>query len=86
MSEEASSSVRKQVYQREKEKAMSINDKIGKYEENLRKAEKDIEAAARAVCSLRGVNTYQALKALENVQEALRGVWQYYDNPSITEA
>ena len=64
VSEEASSSVRKQVYQREKEKAMSINDKIGKYEEN----------------------TYQALKALENVQEALRGVWQYYDNPSITEA
>ena len=55
---------------------MSINDKIGKYEENLRKAEKDIEAAARAVFSLRGVDTYQALKAQENVEEARRGSWQ----------
>lgn len=78
--------MRKQVYQREKEKAMSINDKIGKYEDNLRKAERDIEAAARAVCSLRGVNTYQLTKALESVQDAIRGAWQYYDNPSITEA
>lgn len=65
---------------------MSINEKIGNYEDNLRKAERDIEAAARAVCSLRGVNTYQLTKALEAVQNALRGTWQLYDNPSITEA
>lgn len=61
-----------------------INDKIAEYEANLRDAERAIEKAAQAICSLRGdLPRYQLNQSLEIVQELIRGTWRLYDNPDI---
>ena len=61
------------------------NEMVEKYEENLRKAEKDLENALRSICSLRGDFPRYDLqyKALETIQDAIRGAWRFYDNDSV---
>ena len=60
---------------------MTKNDKVAEYEESLRKAEADIEAALRAICSLRGDFPRYELQydVLEKIQDAIRGAWQFYE-------
>lgn len=61
-----------------------INDRIAEYEANLRDAERAIEKACQAICSLRGDFPHRELGiALENVQDAIRGCWRFYDNEEI---
>jgi len=60
-----------------------MNENLAKYEEALRKAESDIEAALQAICSLSGEDANRArynlqYKALEEVQNAIRGVYKLY--------
>lgn len=58
---------------------MSHNDHIEEYENALRKAEADIEEALRAICPLRGeFPRGELMKALEVVQDAIRGTWKLY--------
>lgn len=63
---------------------MDANSKIEEYENALRDAERDIEKAAQAICSLRGNLPRRELNdALEGIQELIRGTWRLYDNPEI---
>ena len=62
---------------------MDWNVRIDKYESNLRDAERDIEAALQAICSLTGEEIGQArytlqYKALDEVQNAIRGAYRLY--------
>lgn len=62
---------------------MDWNVQIEKYESKLRAAERDIEAALQAICSLAGEEIGQArynlqYKALEEVQNAIRGAYMLY--------
>ena len=62
---------------------MDWNLQIEEYESELRKAERDIEAALQAICSLDGEEIGQTrynlqCKALEEVQNALRGAYRLY--------
>lgn len=61
-----------------------VNEKIDEFEAALRKAEADIETALKAVCPLHGpVPRYDLTKALEAVQEGIRGAWKLRNNPEI---
>ena len=61
-----------------------VNDKISEYEANLRDAERAIEKACQAICSLRGDFPHRELnETLDTVQELIRGTWRFYDNPDI---
>lgn len=63
---------------------MDKDEMIGQYEESLRKAEADIEAALRAVCPLHGpFPRYEIGQALEKVQEAIRGAFRLYNNDEV---
>lgn len=63
---------------------MGKNEMIAKYEDNLRKAEGDIEDALKAICSLRGeFPRYELQCALEKVQDAIRGAWRFRDNEDV---
>lgn len=58
---------------------MSHNDHITEYENALRKAEADIEAALRSICPLRGeFPRGELMEALEKVQDAIRDTWRLY--------
>lgn len=64
---------------------MDKNEMIKQYEDNLRKAEADVEAALRAICPLRGNFPRYDLQyhVLENIQNAIRGTWKFYNNPDV---
>ena len=60
-----------------------MNEKVAEYESKLRDAERDIEAALQAICPLTGEEVNRArynlqYKALEEVQNAIRGVYKLY--------
>ena len=60
-----------------------MNEKIAEYESKLRDAERAIEAALQAICPLTGEEVNRArynlqYKALEEVQNAIRGVYKLY--------
>lgn len=60
-----------------------MNEKVAEYEARLRDAERDIEAALQAICPLTGDEANRArynlqYKALEEVQNAIRGVYKLY--------
>lgn len=62
---------------------MDWNDKVAEYEAHLRDAERDIETALRAICPLTGEEVNEVrynlqYKALEEVQNAIRGVYKLY--------
>lgn len=62
---------------------MDKNDKIAEYESHLREAERNLEKALQAICSLTGEDIGEArynvqYKALEEVQNAIRGVYKLY--------
>lgn len=67
------------------EMVMDKNEMIAEYENNLRKAEADVENALRAICSLRGDFPRYELQynVLENIQNAIRGTWRFYNNPDV---
>lgn len=56
------------------------NKKVDEYKEHLYKAEADIEAALRSVCSMSGENIprCELNQALEKVQDAIRSAWRLY--------
>ena len=61
-----------------------VNAKVAEYESHLRSAERAVEEAAQAICSLRGNLPRRELNdALEGIQELIRGTWRLYDNPEI---
>lgn len=64
-----------------------MNEKVAKYEESLREAERNIEQACQAICSLRGPFPHRQLQdVLSGVQDLIRGAWRFYDNPEVEEA
>ena len=61
-----------------------VNDRIAEYETNLRGAERAIEKACQAICSLRGPFPHKELNdTLVGIQELIRGAWRFYDNPEV---
>lgn len=61
-----------------------VNAKVAEYEEHLRAAERALEKACQAICSLRGDFPHRKLnETLDTVQELIRGTWRFYDNPDI---
>jgi hypothetical protein len=64
-----------------------MNEKVAKYEEALRAAERNIEQACQAICSLRGPFPHRELNdTLVVISELIRGAWRFYDNPEVEEA
>jgi hypothetical protein len=72
-----------------KEKDMNeINERVANYESHLRDAEKNIEQALQAICSLGGSPKLGEVRkslgdALGLVQFNICGTYQLYDNPEI---
>ena len=63
---------------------MDENEKVADYEAHLRNAEREMEKACQAICSLRGPFPHMELNAiLEGIQELIRGAWRFYDNPEV---
>lgn len=65
-----------------------VNEKVAEYESKLRDAERAIEAALQAICPLAGaeigvVRYNLQYKVLPEVQKAIRGTWNLYDNPEV---
>ena len=65
------------------ERNMDRNGKIAEYENHLREAERAIELALQSICSLTGEDVNSArynlqYKALEEVQNAIRGTYKLY--------
>ena len=64
---------------------MNKNEMVVDYENHLRNAEREVEKACQAICSLRGPFPHLKLNdSLVGIQELIRGTWQLYDNPNIT--
>jgi len=65
-----------------------INEKVAEYESHLRDAERNIECALQAICSLYGSSELGEIRktlgdALGMVQFNICGTFKLYDNPDI---
>lgn len=65
-----------------------INEKVAEYESHLRDAERNIERALQAICSLYGSSELGEIHktlgdALGLVQFNICGTFKLYDNPEI---
>ena len=63
---------------------MNKNEMIVDYEDHLRNAEREVEKACQAICSLRGPFPHRELNyTLAEISELIRGAWRFYDNPEV---
>ena len=63
---------------------MNKNEMIVAYEDHLRNAEREVEKACQAICSLRGPFPHMELNdTLVGISRLIRGAWRFYDNPEV---
>ncbi len=66
----------------------NINTKVAECEDSTRDAERAIESALQAICSLGGTAEVDEVRkslndALEQVVGVIHGIYRLYDNPEI---